>query len=491
MITVAPSPHPFSHPVSTAFNSYAKPLKSAYPIASTDIFENTQRAKLLQVLKNPTVFEAVLDESQKPSPEVKQLRALLAKQKISSQELFSSPELMVNFYEHLAQQEQEKSKTAKTKAAQDNFKIQALMMKTQADYLRRKYNLLPTPISALPQTQHSKTPKFGGWFVGLFNEVTQLFTERGNPGRKSEAERREDANRIINRGSFLAGGLAGGLSKIMFADDVALTAVTVGTITKIAYGVYGIEGISESTLAVIVGKVAGARVADGIVDYAIEKGLGMIPILGEIASASTAYGLHQATGRLFLEYFEHQMDQRRRQPNLRLGMPASFAALTSVMGLADATQAVDLEGATQVAHYNTLNDARVVSGDYQSAPSSYMENRDGSILEVHNIIDDQGNLYGHPDRNWLLNDLAHKTENVQDAVALFKVLGNIPTYISYPAIEKLKRGQLLSAETIKSIVDKSSQVVSWKLLILGDDSIRNPGFRQWLEDAIIKGKMNA
>jgi hypothetical protein len=50
MITVAPSPHPFSHPVSTDFNPYAKPLKSARPIASTDIFGNTQRAKLLQVL---------------------------------------------------------------------------------------------------------------------------------------------------------------------------------------------------------------------------------------------------------------------------------------------------------------------------------------------------------------------------------------------------------------------------------------------------------
>lgn len=52
----------------------------------------------------------------------------------------------------------------------------------------------------------------------------------------------------------------------MFADDVALTAVTVGTISKMAYGVYGIESSSEATLSVIADKLAGARIAGGLIN---------------------------------------------------------------------------------------------------------------------------------------------------------------------------------------------------------------------------------
>jgi uncharacterized protein (DUF697 family) len=487
MLTVLPSSRSHLHEIPT-FKRHVQPVIVQQTALHTDTFSNSERQKLLTILKNPQVFEAVLDESHKASPEVKALRHQLARKKISTKELFESPELLINFYSHLEKQINAKLKHAKTPEEQEDLKIQALMMKSMVSQLQKHSGL--TSFQAFDDTELTKslvskkglksnTPKFGGLFVGLFTEINKIFTEQGDWRKTTPGERRQKGTKIINKGSAIAAITAGGLSKLMFADDAALTAVTVSTISKMAYGVYGIDSASEAFLGVVVGKLAGARLADGLIDYAIEKGLGLVPILGEIATATTAYGLHQATGRLFLEYFEHQISSGKSP-----GLPTSLSALTSVIGLADASNAIDFDGMAQEKHYNTLNQARVESGNYHNTAHSFMDTSiDNRCFEINNILDNQGNLFGHPDKDWFFNELVYKAENIHDAAKLFELIGKTPRTIINKAVREMKENKGLSTGTLKEIVDATGDSIAAKLTLLGDGSVNKPGFLEWLEEA--------
>lgn len=467
MITLLPPSH---HPLRQipSFNPHTRPLPVTKSQGVSDSFGNPERQKLLQLLKNPIIFEAVLDETQKPSRDVEYLRALLAKQKVSTRELFASPELQVNFYDHLAKELDGKSKAAKGKEKQQDFKLQSVMMASVAKRLREQHGLPASSIYSLKSTTNiapqSDKPKFGGFMVGLFNDVVRAFADQGDWRSMTEEQRRKKGKKIIDWGSAIAATSAGALSTFMFADDAALTAVTVGTITNLSYSVYGQKGVDSSTLAVVLGKLATARITDAGAEYALEKGLGMIPLLGEIIAGSSAYAVHKATGKLFLEYFEHQI-KRNREPKL----PTSIGALASALNLADGLDLLDLDGQAQLDLQNSMNDLRIAQGDFEAGPSNYMElPGTGRVQEVRTLLDQNGNLTGLRGKDDVVHKLLSKTSDVRNVYKLVEALSKTSPKVARDAYNEFQTKGSLSYTTASKIMDEAKNITSGTLTLFGD-----------------------
>lgn len=393
-----------------------------------DFFSSSNnRVDLLNLLKNPATFSAVLDETKTPSPAIKAIRQQLQQKKVTTQEFLEIPEIRLNFYEHMAT-----SLVALYAKETSNEKKKALLreaagFKSTANSVRASFG--KSAVTLKSNFDHLAPPqkgeKFGGWFVSLFTAASKFMVDNSifedyktgiNPatGQKrykeyTYQERKRLADNIINGGSNMAAAAAFGLNKFVFADEAALTGITVNTIFRMGYGVYGIDGASESTVAVILGKLLGAKFADGIVDYALEKGLNFIPVLGELAASTSTYVLHQTTARLFRHLWETQM-ANGQEP----GFPASLDAMTSFIRLMGAS-GVNFDGDVQERHYNNLNITRaLVNDDYNfvgdirggsigQCIGHHVGNWEPHEYSIVNIMDKDGNIIGHPSHNDLVN----------------------------------------------------------------------------------------
>jgi uncharacterized protein (DUF697 family) len=476
IIGISPSPtlaQPFKTGLHTNYNNLNTRC-STQAIHPVDTF-NLQRKTLLKTLETPALFEAVLDETKKPTLQIKTLRQILAKQKINSQELFTSPALLANFYEHLALQAENNLKKAGKSKKSEDLKFQAVMMRSLTDDVRNPHRsqVVNSSPNQLEQIQPQKNQVKFGAFTSLFAKTMMLFTDKGNWRAQSRDERKAASEKIINIGSLAAGATAGVLTKIMFADDAALTAVTAGTITRMAYGVYGVDNVSPAALGVIMGKVCGARIADGFMSYAMEKGLSVVPFLGEIATATTAFSLHQATGRIFMHYFESQID-RGEEP----GLPMTARALLAVVGLGQATHAIDFSD-EQTEHYNTLNDMRIAHGDYHAAPYSIAEAASGSgaAQEIHNMWDNTGHLVGIPGKEDFLNNILVAASSADDVVSIGRTLTKTPYSLTKKIIEEVRKDKKISSESMVQLLNYGGDLTTGALLILGGPNhIKNPGY---------------
>lgn len=479
-IGIPPQPHYFPQVGRTLNKPFLPNSHFVNPITLTapvDSFVN-ERNILLATLENPTLFEAVLDESKPPTPQIKALRTILSKRKINTQELFKSQALLKNLYNHLAIQAEKQLKTTTNKTKQEELKLQVAMMRSLVDSINRNGQSFSPPLVPLSTSKHqaiTNTVKFGD-LTSLFAKTIMLFTTQGKPNEKEPYERKAASDKIINVGSTLAAGAAGALTKIAFADDAALTAITVGTITRMAYGVYGIEDTSPAALGVILGKVAGARIADGALNYALEKGLAAIPLLGEITTAATAFSLHQATCRLFRLYFEKQIDQGETP-----GFPLSLRALSNGLGLAQATHLVDL-GSEQYNHYNTLNDVRAESNYYEATSNSYMELSSGKIQEIHNILDQPGNLIGIPGKEDFLNSVLAAASTADDVIQVATALSKTTPYLARNIITEFRNNDKISAKSLNDLLELGGDLSIGALLLLGGpNQIQNPGMLENLD----------
>lgn len=153
MVSILPPPVFSLHQIPN-FNRHTQPIQIGRIASHLDTSGNRERHKLLETLKNPRIFEAVLDESSKPSVEIKTLRSQLAKQKISTKELFACPELLINLYSHLEKEINNKLKQLKASNKQEDLKLQALMMKSLVTQLSKQYGL-----SAFGPSTHTQLKK--------------------------------------------------------------------------------------------------------------------------------------------------------------------------------------------------------------------------------------------------------------------------------------------------------------------------------------------
>lgn len=422
MVTIIPPPTPrFPHSRQATNSLESSPSSTiGFPGFEPDFFHGLNRNHLINALKNPVTFEAVLNVKAKSSPAIEALRKQLQKQKISAKEFLAHPEIRINFYEHmttaLLTEFNQKGISTDKKSMLLN---EAIGFKNTANSTRKT---LGKPISSLKSNfaQISKTPnqtpKFGGWFISLFTNASKFMIDNSpfedykcDYRAYNFTQRKKLADKIINGGSFTAAAAAFGLNKLVFADDAVLTGITVNTIFRMGYGVYGIDGASESTVAVILGKLLGARFADGMVDYALEKGLNFVPVLGEIASSTSTFVLHQTTARLFKHYFEYQISKGQKP-----GLPDSLNALTSFIRLMGSS-GVNFDGDVQETHYNKLNITRAITNDDYNFIGDIRGGSLGQCIGHHlgnwepheysiiNIMDKDGNIIGHPSHDDLVN----------------------------------------------------------------------------------------
>jgi|GEM_PF-6337427 len=423
----------------------------------------SQRKTLLKVLEDPSVFEAVLDESKKATPQVKILRQFLSEKKISSKELFSSPSLLANTYRHIALEAEKTLKKTTDPKKREELQLQIIMMKSLVKDVQHtnqpsELHNAVYPINS-PQTNQLK---FSG-ITNLFSKTVMLFTKKGDWRNTDKNERKKRCENIINKDSILAAGLAGALTKFMFADDAVLTAITAGTITRIAYGVYGVENVSPASLGVIVSKIASTRLADGMMDLAIEKGLNALtPILGEIATGASAYAVHQAMGRLFMKYFESQIAKGQTP-----GLPTSVKMLMAAINLGEATGEVDLFTDAQNDHYNTLQKTRTDYYDHHEAPTSYVS-ASGTLDEMHSVFNGHGSLKDIPGREDFMNRFFAAAGSADDFVSVGKTLANprVPHKLAKDVIREFRKNGKLSGETLTALLNYGEDLTAAGLMVL-------------------------
>jgi uncharacterized protein (DUF697 family) len=382
--------------------------KAHYGIVGVKALEAGKK-DALAAIKDPEIFVEVFSaENKHPSPEIQKIRKSLHHNKITSGELFGEPQLLANFYfaNELALKEEFKNTLEKHGAENPKTKqtaIQLQIFKDASEMVAKSHpEVKLLKLEELENKPQSGKPKFGSP-LSLFTSLWGLVIPPQSWRSRTKQERLDAAMQMGTVGSGAAGLTAGLLTKTFIADEAALTAITVGTVMSISKNIYGLDGVKESSLAVIGGKLLGARIATKI--------LHVVPLVGEWANASSASALHAGTAALFVHMYESQI-ANGEEPHL----PKELEQVLDAVNFAQLL-GLNLSGNSQEELAKAYNDALANTGQADRMPTlSPVDN-----MARHTIVVD-GRMHGMPNKDWWFNELVDHGMRTQEATNIAKKL---------------------------------------------------------------------
>ena len=114
---------------------------------------------------------------------------------------------------------------------------------------------------------------------------------------------REKCHGIIHSAAISGAGVAALMAQAPGLDNAPLVAIEVGMVISLG-SVFGID-ISEATAKGIIAGMAGTLVGRGVSQFLI----GWVPILGNIANASTAAGVIESLGWAIASDFSNKANR--------------------------------------------------------------------------------------------------------------------------------------------------------------------------------------